>query len=299
MRLAPLLSATALAVLTFTSCAVFAQSTEGFAASAPVAESPSSGSTALPETAAFGGQTGATHEDLSALPAQFDSIVSRRLAATPEVFEKYASLASTSLQSNKSELAHDQFVVVVDRNPNVQAALLYVMGPGGVTAVGATPVSTGRTGQKDHFITPVGVFANTLDNPSFRALGTKNEVGFRGYGAKGMRIWDFGWQTAEKGWGKPEPRQIRFEMHATDPALAEPLLGTRRSQGCVRLSAGFNKFLDSYGALDENYLNAEAEGKNMWVLPKERVQNDLHGQYLVVVDSGEPTRPGWVKPQAH
>jgi hypothetical protein len=36
------------------------------------------------------------------------------------------------------------------------------------------------------------VFEHTLDNPDFRAEGTVNEFGIRGYGTKGMRIFDFG-----------------------------------------------------------------------------------------------------------
>jgi hypothetical protein len=227
------------------------------------------------------------------LPGQFESIVSKRLAASPEVFEAYNTLAQDQLRLAKVSLDRDQFVVVVDRNVNVQAALLYVMGPSGIFAVGATPVSTGVKGKKTHFITPVGVVANSLDNPSFRALGTKNENGFRGYGRKGMRVWDFGWTPAEKGWGTPEIRDIRFQMHATDPDSAEPRLGHPASEGCVRVSAGFNQFADRYGVLDADYLAAEAAGQHLWVLPTERVTTGLAGRYLVVVDSGVKERPQW------
>jgi hypothetical protein len=227
------------------------------------------------------------------LPGEFERLVSKRLAASPEAFETYSGLAQDQLRLAKVSLDRDQFVIVVDRNVNVQAALLYVMGPSGTFAVGATPVSTGVKGKKTHFVTPVGVVANSLDNPSFRALGTKNENGFRGYGRKGMRIWDFGWTPAEKGWGTPEVRDIRFQMHATDPDSAEPRLGHPASEGCVRVSAGFNQFADRFGVLDADYLAAEVAGQHLWVLPTERVTTGLSGRYLVVVDSGAKERPHW------
>jgi len=283
MRSLPLLAALA-AALSF-SAGSMAQT-----ASAPAATVELASSTVSPATAT------ADASLVQHLPAEFDGIVTRRLDATPDVFETYGALAQEQLTQAKVAIDHDEFVVVADRNPNVQAAFVFVMGPGGVHPIGATPVSTGRSGQKDHFYTPVGVFANTLENPSFRAQGTKNSNGFRGYGRKGMRIWDFGWQTADKAWGTREPREIRFQMHATDPDLAEPKLGHPASQGCVRVSAGFNQFVDHYGVLDADYLEAEAQGQHLWVLPKDRVATGLAGRYLVVVDSGATERPAWNVP---
>lgn len=284
MRSLPLLAALT-AALSFSAVSM-AQT-----AATPVATLESVSSAVAPATE---GRSAAADASLvQHLPAEFDDIVTRRLNATPDVFEAYSALAKAQLTQANVAIDHDQFVVVADRNPNVQAAFVFVMGPGGVHPIGATPVSTGRSGQKDHFYTPVGVFANTLENPSFRAQGTKNSNGFRGYGCKGMRIWDFGWQTADKAWGTREPREIRFQMHATDPDLAEPKLGHPASQGCVRVSAGFNQFVDHYGVLDADYLNAEAQGQQLWVLPKERATTGLAGRYLVVVDSGATERPEW------
>ena len=57
---------------------------------------------------------------------------------------------------------------------------------------GAAPVSTGLPGCCEHFLTPLGVFDHSLANPDFRAEGTKNKLGFRGYGRKGLRIYDPG-----------------------------------------------------------------------------------------------------------
>ena len=39
-----------------------------------------------------------------------------------------------------------------------------------------------------------------------------------------MRVFDFGWQMAEKGWGKGGEGVIRLQMHATDPDLLKSVL---------------------------------------------------------------------------
>ena len=148
-----------------------------------------------------------------------------------------------------AELAREQFqragvpllgshVAVVDRSPQVQAILVYWVALGEpALLIGASPVSTGRVGQFDHFETPLGVFDHSLSNPDFRAEGTRNEFGFRGYGAKGMRVYDLGWQKARRGWGKGGDSTMRLQMHATDPVLAEHKLGSVQS----RAASGFQR----------------------------------------------------------
>ena len=42
---------------------------------------------------------------------------------------------------------------------------------------------------------------HSLANMDFRAEGTFNDNGIRGYGRKGMRVFDFGWVVSERGWG--------------------------------------------------------------------------------------------------
>jgi hypothetical protein len=39
---------------------------------------------------------------------------------------------------------------------------------------------------------PLGVFEHSLDNPDFRAEGTRNEFGICGCGRKVVRVYDFG-----------------------------------------------------------------------------------------------------------
>jgi len=96
--------------------------------------------------------------------------------------------------------------VLVERSAQVQAAFVVVRtGGGGWDWVGATAVSTGKTGTFEHFLTPLDDLAHTLDNPDFRAEGTFNKNHIRGYGLRGRRTFDFGWQTAD-GAGAPVAR---------------------------------------------------------------------------------------------
>lgn len=166
---------------------------------------------------------------------------------------------------------------------------------GGWFLVGASPVSTGRPGQYDHFQTPVGVFEHTVENFDFRAEGTRNKLGVRGYGAKGMRVHDFGWQEAKRGWGKGGESRMRPQMHSTDPDLLERQIGTPQSKGCIRIPATFNAFIDRYGILDADYEWAQLASYNVWVLRADRDPTPWSGRYLVIVDSARRQRPDWAR----
>ena len=187
-----------------------------------------------------------------------------------------------------------QYFVLVDRDPHVQAAMIYWKSDAGdFDFIGASPASTGRPGEFEHFETPTGVFEHSIANFDFRAEGTKNQYGIRGYGEKGMRVYDFGWVTAERGWGRPSSSPMRLQMHATDPDLLEPQLGLTHSKGCIRIPASFNVFIDRYGILDADYERARAEGKRIWVLREDRIETPWSGRYLVVIDSDRKARPAW------
>ncbi|WP_338845714.1 L,D-transpeptidase [Massilia sp. W12] len=210
-----------------------------------------------------------------------------------------AEYAGKMLQAMRSAGAPEhtpQYVLLVDRNPHVQTLFIYAKPPQGPWEMaGAAPVSTGRTGRFDHYLTPLGVFPHSLANPDFRAEGTRNQKGVRGYGEKGMRVWDFGWANSERGWGTREPGTIRLLMHATDPALLESRLGQRASKGCVRISTELNRVLDQYGLLDADYDAALKQGQKLWVLRKDRQPVAHPGRYLVVVDSGLTEKPDWLQ----
>ena len=208
--------------------------------------------------------------------------------------QRYAALLADAWGKHGLGLQNAQYVLLVDRSPQVQALLLYwkpAQGP--AMLIGAAPVSTGRAGRFDYFETPLGVFAHTLANPDFRAEGTYNENGIRGYGVRGMRVFDFGWQTTARGWGDGHSSPMRLQMHATDPDLLEPLLGVARSKGCIRIPADVNHLLDHYGVLDADYERALAEGNSLWMLAPDREPTPWSGRYLVVVQTQRAARPAW------
>ena len=232
--------------------------------------------------------------------AAFNDTVKLKTDVPADVALSYLNLALERLAAENADLSYDQFLTVVDRNKHVQTMLVYLVGAGGAAHrfVGASPVSTGGTTKFDHYLTPELVYEHTLtDFSDFRAEGSKNKNGIRGYGARGMRVWDFGWFAADKTWATKNKAQtdIRFQMHATDAGLLERRLGVPDSKGCVRLSGSLNTFLDKYGALDWHYEQAADEGRRPWVWRKDRVDTPFAGRYMVVLDSEEAAAPAWKK----
>jgi hypothetical protein len=220
--------------------------------------------------------------------------VTPRLNVPQEDHALYAGLFGAALSNANVALTRAQYLVLVDRSPRVQAALvLWTDGDGRLLFVGASPVSTGRPGAYQHFLTPLGVFEHGIAHLDFRAEGTRNEFGVRGYGVRGMRVFDFGWVIGERTWGRGGLSPMRLQMHATDPDLLEPRLGSAASSGCIRISAALNQFLDQYGVLDADYESAMARGVEFWVLRKDRTPTPWSGRYLVVVESERTRRPAW------
>jgi hypothetical protein len=229
-------------------------------------------------------------DDGTWLASVFQTQVDRRLTLPEPEQQYYADLLSKELALTIDDgLA--QYVVLVDRNIHVQAAMIYWRAAAGsLHFIGASPVATGKPGQFDHFETPLGIFDHSIENLDFRAEGTKNVLGIRGYGRKGMRVYDFGWQTAIRGWGRGGEGTMRLQMHATDPDRLEPLLGRARSKGCIRIPASLNLFIDHYGILDADYEEAMKAGKTFWVLPPDREPTPWSGRYLVIVDTKRPAK---------
>lgn len=232
------------------------------------------------------------------LALRFTAEVDRRLPVPPDVQRRYAERLRDALADAQAGAPLPaQHVVLVDRNVNVQALLLYHLGPDGeIRFIGASPVSTGSAGRFDHFLTPLGVFAHSLDNPDFRAEGTVNENGIRGYGERGLRVFDFGWVVSDRTWGAGGRSPMRLQMHATDPVYLEPRLGRADSKGCIRIAASLNRFIDRYGILDADYAAALARGERPWVLRDDRMPVADPGRYLVVIDTAVPKRPAWAQP---
>lgn len=184
-----------------------------------------------------------------------------------------------------------ELVVVVDRYRAVQELRIILARPDAAwRVIGGSKVSTGQAGRRGYFITPVGVFMHTDAILDYRALGTFNENHIRGLGLKGMRVWDFGWQTAERGWrADRDEAEIRLQMHATDPDYLEQRLGHPASEGCVRVPATINRFLDFHGVLDVDYeRDAPNDPRLGSVLLRSRQPTPLAGDALIIINSSQP-----------
>jgi len=235
-------------------------------------------------------------ESGTVLAPVYEEEVDRRLTLPVEEQQRYAGLLAAEIEQAGFSRFQSQYFVLVDRNPHVQAIMIYWTSASGEYFIGASPASTGRPGEFEHFQTPVGVFEHSTANFDFRSEGTKNSIGIRGYGEKGMRVYDFGWQQAKRGWGKGGESAMRLQMHSTDPDLLERQVGSPQSKGCIRIPATLNVFIDRYGLLDADYEWATLEGKNIWVLRPDREPTPWSGRYLVIVDSQRTKRPDWSRP---
>nr|WP_231944590.1 L,D-transpeptidase [Asaia bogorensis] len=229
--------------------------------------------------------------EASRLTLSMKKSVSRFTTYTPEQRQRFIRLARAAIASTNTPIDRPQILMVVDRNPKVQRLCFVLAMPGNADweTLGGTPVSTGRAGRKFYYITPTGVFINSPDRLGYRALGTKNENGIRGIGAKGMRVWDMGWHNAVKGWlPTHETGDIRLEIHATDPDFLEQRLGHPASEGCIRIPATMNVFMDKNGLLDVQYEQAASyDTRFRALLPKDRTPTPIAGDALVVVDSAD------------
>ena len=249
---------------------------------------------AIPPAAPDGASKMEQTVEVLRLQAALAHDVPHLVARTPASDAAWIALARAELAGGSDTIDRPQLVVVVDRNPRVQQLVIVLAAPAAEDwrVIGGTRVSTGSTGRFDHYITPRGVFHVTPAILGFRAEGTLNENGIRGLGAKGMRVWDFGWQVAAKGWnagpGKPDRIPIRLMLHATDPDKLEQRIGQPASQGCIRIPAAMNRFLDRHGVLDVEYERAAVtEIRFRALLSHDRDPSPLAGNTLVVVDSSD------------
>ncbi len=208
---------------------------------------------------------------------------------TAEASRQWIARAQSAIAKSDFKIDHAQLVVVVDRNPQTQQMrILAARSEGPWRDLGGAKVSTGQTGRHDYYITPTGVFLHTDAILDWRAEGTFNENHIRGLGVKGMRVWDFGWQTAAKGWGTGESGDIRLLLHATDPDYLERRIGHPASKGCVRIPAAMNRFLDRHGVLDADYERAaKSDIRFADLLLPDRKPTPLAGEALVIVNSSE------------
>ncbi len=260
--------------------------TDPLAASAPV-ETPAP-APAAPELSPF-----EVELEVLRLRTALAAEVKHTARRTPENDQQWIARTRAAITAANVTLDRPQLVAVVDRSPANQAIRIIMVRPAGAwEVIGGASISSGQGGRFDHYITPTGVFRNTDGILGYRAEGTYNENRIRGLGVRGMRVWDFGWQAAYRGWGTDHsPGQIRLEMHATDPDVLERRLGRPASQGCVRLSSDMNRFLDYHGVIDADYEHAAlTDIRYRALLLPDRKPTPLAGNALVVVDSSEAPR---------
>lgn len=223
----------------------------------------------------------------------FAKTIDRTLTLPDEEQHYYAELLIYKLHQADLHNLPAQYILLIDRNPRVQAGLLFWLSEEDIPEfIGASPVSTGKENGYDFFETPLGIFEHLSKNLDFRAEGTKNKRGLMGYGEKGMRVYDFGWVTARKTW-LPEMGNMRLQLHSTDLLHLEPKLGSTQSKGCIRIPATLNKLLDHYGILDADYEQNKFKINVRNALDADREINLWAGKYLIVVDSRRLNRPDW------
>jgi len=233
--------------------------------------------------------------DICTVKNQFQLNVKQTIEVPVQEQLTYAFRLKEILEENDLSDISSQFILVVDRNPFVQAIFIYWNSPqGSFNFIGASLVSTGKPGAYDHFITPLGLFRHEISNMDFRSEGTKNDLGIRGYGKAGMRVYDFGWVVSERTWGKYGLSTMRLQMHSTDPDFLEIKLGQPESKGCIRISADLNAFLDHYGLLDASYYEAIKKGEHLWLFSGKEEPVSTPGRYLVVLDTYLGKYPPWL-----
>jgi hypothetical protein len=245
---------------------------------------------ALPATAIVAAQPNDVDAEAGRLRNALISEVPGLIADTSESERQWISRTQAAFAASCLTVANPQLVVVVDRAPAVQQMRIVLARPSGSwQSLGGTKISTGQRGRRDYYLTLLGVFLHTDAILDWRAEGTFNAQHIRGLGLKGMRVWDFGWQRAERGWGAPgEQSEIRLLLHATDPDYLERRLGRPAplQRDCVRIPAAMNRFLDRHGVLDADYERAaKADSRFQALLLSDRTPTPLAGNALIVVDS--------------
>lgn len=215
---------------------------------------------------------------------EFTRIVGNVITVEPDYIQKTVMGIKQLFAINGGD-TESQYFVYVDRNQLKQMIFVCFLDSQekNISIIGIDRVSTGNQKRIGFFTTPCGIFKNTIEFFGYRALGTKNDEGWRGLGAKDSRVWDFGWQKTHK---KNQEFTIRLLMHATDPIFGEKRLGKVDSKGCIRISASMDKFLDHFGLLDKEYEANKNKKAVARLLKPDREPTLYAGKYLLVGDSG-------------
>lgn len=204
---------------------------------------------------------------------QYARQVGRRLHLPPEEARIYGAMAELQLTTHQQVLWAPQYLLLVDCNPHVQAAvLMWRLAGGSYQLLGASPVSTGGPVRPEHLETPQGVFEQQVACDAGLAC--------RG---PSPRVYDFGWQRARKATGRGPFFPLRLQARAADGRAAQRL-GSACSDGCVLMPPSLLAFLDRFGLLDAR-------------MPQQALADDIalpyRGRFMLVVDSEREERPAW------
>lgn len=208
------------------------------------------------------------------LREQYRREVSPRLAMPADEVRLYGGIAELQLYNVGRELLEPQYLLVIDANPHVQAAMLFWrLLPGSYELVGASPVST-VAADSDNAMVPQGLFEQARTGATLAGCSRQPSCG-----SGRQRVYDFGWQRSGRGLGGTP--DMRLQVRAAD-RRAERRLGAPCAEGCILLPASLVSFLDEYGVLDEG-----VSGRTQrHVLP-------YRGRHLMLVDSEREDRPEW------
>lgn len=208
------------------------------------------------------------------LREQYRREVSPRLAMPADEVRLYGGIAELQLYNVGHALVAPQYLLVIDGNPYVQAAMLFWrLLPGSYELVGASPVSTSAP-TADGPGTVQGLFEQEPDDKVDASC-------VRSCGRGRQRIYDFDRQPPNQGLAARGASDLRVQVRGAD-RRAQHRLGAPSPDGCILLPASLISFLDEYGILDD-----AAPGRvQRHVLP-------YRGRHLMLVDSEREERPEW------
>jgi hypothetical protein len=212
------------------------------------------------------------------LKQQYEREVSPRLRIPADELQLYGYIAELQLYSLRSELREPQYLLVIDSNPHVQAAmLLWRLLPSSYDLVGASPVST-TIAMGDEAIAPSGLFERQRTSSVAPARVS------RACGNETQRAHSFGCQSARRDFARLGDADTRLQVQAADQQ-AERRLGAPCTDACVLLPSALMSFLDEYGVLDDGITGLV-----------QRHMLPYRGRFLMFVDSQRDDRPSWSPP---
>lgn len=212
------------------------------------------------------------------LAQRYEKQVDLRLRLPAEDVHLYASTVEEELLDYEQFMRAPQYLLVVDSNPNVQAAFLFWrLMEGHYRLIGASPASTAGPLRPHRLESPQGLFDQTHAVAQTRPVSSSLR--------RGLRVYDFSSQRVRIEAGAGAHSNMRLQARAADRKAAR-FLGSAQSDGCILLPSTLISFLDEFGVLDAAATSTPPTRADRPPLP-------YPGRYLLVVDSERDDRPEW------